>query len=273
MSVRLAWTLGALVLLLALAPPPWTSDLPPDPALSGGESAAAALLDLALPGVFRPVADAPGRHGIRNPLADALELPDPDPAWPLLPLHAGLTALLLAGYAAAAARGPAGWWLRGVLAAGVLLLLLGGGSPSAASVGRGLVLAGLAGLAGLGLHALRPAGQQPPRGAAELALGTACVALAAAAALLALRAGSASDAVLADPVLRLLAERAPPDAPTWQLAEVTAAIGLRRACDHAALAAFAAMTSILLHLKSRSAPTAVLVLAVAAGELLLPRLT
>ncbi|MBM3985127.1 MAG: hypothetical protein FJ296_05485, partial [Planctomycetes bacterium] len=75
MNARLAWALAGLVLALSLLAPPWPADLTPDPRLSGGQRAAPALLELLLPGAFRPVVDAPARFVLRNPLADALKLP------------------------------------------------------------------------------------------------------------------------------------------------------------------------------------------------------
>jgi len=267
----LALLLAAAVALPALWPPARPPDVPPAPRLAGAANPAAALLDLVLPGVYTPPPDLTGRPGPRSPVADALQLPDPQPGRPLLPLQSGATALLLALYAALAARGRAALALRAALACG-LLLLLAGPPPDAPAAGRVVLLLALAGLAACGLRRLDLHAGAPPRGTAELLLGAGCVALAALAALLALRAGRASDAVLAEPLVRRLAERLPPAGGALQLAEVQAAGAVRLACDRAALSAFAAMTALLLHLKSRSPGSALLVVGVAAAELLLPRL-
>lgn len=271
MSARLA---AALLLcaagLLALLPPATLPDVPPAPRLDGGERAAAALLDLVLPGIFAPPRELSGRPGLRNPVADALELPAPVDGRPLLPLHAGACVLLLGSWAALVARGRAALALRFSAVAGLALLFVGP-LPDAPAAGRIVLLLALAGLAACGLHRLDLRDGHPPHGAAELLLGASCVAAAALAALAALRAGSASDAVLAEPVLARLAGRLPPAGGALQLAEVQAAIALRGACDRAALAAFATMTALLLHLKSRGRGTAALVVAVALAEQLLPR--
>jgi hypothetical protein len=258
-----------LVLGLAL----FTAGLPGDSASdlpdSGPLHPLVAGVELLLPGLFAPVPTDTLRYQVRNPWADALGLPGP-PDNELVPTHAGFVALLLALVGLVFARGLAGGSGRAALLAGLLLLLLGA-APGAFAAGRVLLLAGVATLAGAQLHALGLRGETEDRGQAALALGGVAVLLAALLAVAAIHTGQASDWVAAQPCMVRFAALAPSGFSDLPARETMAAIALRNSLDHAALAAFAAMTALLVHLKSRSRATAALVLVVAAAELLLPR--
>ena len=269
MSRVLGLVLGALVLTLALLPPAVPADQPTELPDAGPQRPLVAALDLFLPGLFTPVETSVVRFNVRNPWADALGLPTP-PDSELVPLHVGYTALLLALVALVFARGPIGWAGRGAIAAGLLLLAFGG-APGLWAAGRLLLLAGLAALAGCQLRDLGLREETEDRGQAPLALGGLSVLCTAALALAALRSGRESDYVVAQPAMQRFVELIPDNFVGLQPREVMAAGALRLASDRAALACFAAMTALLLHLKSRSRETALLVLAVAAAELLLPR--
>ena len=269
MSRALGAALGLLVLVLALWPPAAPPDLASDLPESGPLRASVAALDLVLPGVFAPVPADMLPEPLRNPWADALGLPGP-PDNLLAPTHVGFVALLLALVGLVFAPGAAGWTGRASVGAGLLLLALGF-APAAWAAGRLLLLLGLATLAGTQLHALGTSGPSEDRGQAALALGGVAVLFAAVLAFTAIRTGQASDWVAARPCMERFVALAPDGYTEFGLRETMAAIALRNALDRAALAAFAAMTALLIHLKSRSELTAVLVIAVAAAELLLWR--
>jgi hypothetical protein len=118
-------------------------------------------------------------------------------------------------------------------------------------------------LAALGLS--RAAGGPPASAAPELAAAGACVLLAAAVIGVALRAGFATDVQALQPLLgRLDATSRDAWGPASLALEAT---HLRAVLDRAAVAAFAGMCALLLHLKSRTAWSAALLLVVLAADL------
>ena len=269
MSRALGAVLAAVVLLLALWPPATPPDLASDLPDSGPLHPAAAALDLVLPGLFAPVPSDVLRYQVRGPWADALGLPGP-PDNQLVPARAGFVALLLALVGLVFARGAVGWAGRAALLAGLLLLALGW-LPALWTAGRLLLLLGVATLAGAQLHTLGLSGQGEDRGQAALALGGLAVLGSAVLAFSAIRMGQASDWVVARPCMARFVELVPDGFAGLSLRETMAAVALRGALDRAALAAFAAMTALLIHLKARSELTGALVVAVAAAELFLLR--
>jgi hypothetical protein len=268
-SRALGLVLAAVVLVLALWPPATPPDLASDLPDSGPLHPAAAALDLVLPGLFTPVPSDVERFNVRGPWADALGLPGP-PDNPLVPTHAGFIALLLALVGMVFARGAAGWAGRAALVAGLLLLWLGF-APGLWAAGRLLLLLGVATLAGAELHALGLAGEGEDRGQAALALGGVAVLGFALLAFVAIRMGQSSDWVVARPCMARFLELVPDGFTGLSTRETLAAVALRSALDRAALASFAAMTALLIHLKARSELTGALVIAVAAAEIFLSR--
>lgn len=189
----------------------------------------------------------------------------------------GFLPLLLAGLGLFAGRG--GWAVTGrtLIAVVAVPTFLGTSmlpveDPDA--LRTKLLVAALAILAGAGLARLRPraadgAGERP-----ALLLGTAAVLAAGALALLALSAGSASDQAVAGPLLARLDASRPDDVPLLHDPAVVAANAawLRAVLDRAALAAFAGMAVLLLHLRSRGWLTGTLLLLVVAADLVSVRL-
>ncbi len=184
-------------------------------------------------------------------------------------LHLGITALCLAIMGFVGLGGWAAWLGRLAVVLGLLLACgdaLGAPPPPADVVLVGVLClsAGLAVLAGLALASLLPLEDDDPVGAALL-LGAVCLVLAGGLVGWAATAGSgeARD-VLAPLLLRIEAAGNP--TPTAVI-QAQAATHLTRVLDQAAIAAVAAMTALLLHLKGRRLPTAILVFVVSAAEL------
>jgi hypothetical protein len=181
-------------------------------------------------------------------------------------LHLGITALCLALMACVGVKGAAAWVGRALMVAGLSMVWA---APGDFVVG-GLVTTafGLTLLAGLALGSLKPIGPEDPVSAA-LFLGAVAVIAFGGLAGWAAWAGSVPTRDVVQPLLARLAERGAPP-PTPLAVEATAA-HLVRVLDQGALAALAAMTALLLHLKGRRLATAVLVFLVTAGELLVAR--
>jgi len=127
---------------------------------------------------------------------------------------------------------------------------------------------GIALLAGAGLLRL---GQRAPDGQGEgpaMALGAAAVLLAAVLIALSMQAGAITDARVVQPLLDRPGVPWEHDVLRTPEAIARNAAWLRAVLDRAALAAFASMCALLLHLKSRSTWTAVLVLLAVVADLL-----
>ena len=183
----------------------------------------------------------------------ARTLPSPFAGW--IPLWLALAGLL--GGRVSRGRGRAGWPLA-LAALGVAgTVILEHPTP--------LVLA-LGALAALGLAGTLPAaGGAPGPAAPQLAAAGACVVFSALVIGAALRAGFATDAQALQPLLaRLDATSREAWGPASQALE---AAHLRAVLDRAAVAAFAGMTALLLHLKSRAGWSAAVLLVVLAADL------
>lgn len=227
------------------------------------------LFELILPGTFSDSSDAalPVLGAARPPAGRNL------PAHVLLPdaesptrgaLYIGLAPLLLAFMAAGAARGGLAWLARAVALLGLVMVC---GWVPAGSMGVALLCIGLTSLAGLGLQALW--GDAPGGGAPTLVLGAASVALTAGLGALALQAGAVPDTEVVGALLR----RLPADElDAWSTSAIASnAAQLRAVLDRSALAAFAVMTALLLHLKGRASWSLALLLLVVAADLVSAR--
>jgi hypothetical protein len=145
--------------------------------------------------------------------------------------------------------------LLGLAVAGGLML-----QQSFVLVG-GLALAAAAGLRRIASEA--SPGDRSDSGP-QLVVSAACVLLTAALIALALRTGSSGDAQAVQPLLEALD---PAQRPAWDAGRLAPnAAHLRAVLDRSALAAFAGMTALLLHLKSRARWSAALLLAVTAAD-------
>ncbi len=176
-------------------------------------------------------------------------------------LHVGITALCLALLGLVGVRGRAPWIGRGLLVAGLAWAWTGGGAwgPLAAP-GELVATAGLAVLAGAALADSRPVrADEPVTGG--LFLGAVVVLLGGGLAGWAAWAGSAEARDVTAPLVERLAVPPTPVDVAATAAHVVTSL------DRAALAALAAMTALLLHLKGRRWPTAVLVMLVTVAEL------
>lgn len=237
-----AWA-GALLAALALLLPLVVRPGPPGLRAVDGP---VALLETALPGVLQA-----GPGGWLLPPGNTL-LPTE-----VTPPFRGHVVLLLGLFALLAARGRAvGVWR--VLAAALLAAFLVWPAWRATLLpwlGPWLAVG-----AGLGLRSLDTRAPADRGGPGEMLFGLGTIAFAAPLALLAIRAGAASDTSWVTPLLRPGASPS-----TGELRELAAA--LQRALDANALSAFLAMAVMLLHLKSRSRVTQVVLLAWAAFEL------
>ena len=238
-SRRDAWAacLATIVCAPALA-------LQPLGATGGDAPMPAALLQLISPGLFTV--------GRGAPLA-SLHLGAFSAPWPAsLVIGVGLPGLLLALLGLVVARDPAGWLGR-ILAALALGLGLGGSAPPAWSAAALLASLGL--LAGSGLSVLR---RKQAEGAA-MALSWVSIALAAGLAMAALQAGAATDA-------EALAAWTPAGVRPSGAELATLAEALRAVLDRLALSAFAAMTVLLVFLKTRGPVGTVLLVLVALAD-------
>jgi len=234
------------------------------------DTAPGVLLELVLPGVFADgggsapsVLHAPLPPVGRNLLARTL-IPAATPPGRAV-LYVGLLPLLLAMTAALAARGR---WATGARIALLIgLIQVAGGSP-AGPIGGLMLVAALAVLAGLGLMGLSD--ETARSNAPTLALGSASVVLAGVLGALALQAGAVPDPEVTGPLMRRL-----PDGEQlgWSPPMLAAnAAHLRAVLDRSALAAFAGMTALLLHLKGRARWSLALILLVVVADLLSARL-
>lgn len=181
-------------------------------------------------------------------------------------LHLGITALCLALMALVGVKGTAAWIGRALLVAGLSMVW---GAPGSLVV-PGLVTTafGLALLSGLALGSLHPIGDEDSV-ASALFLGAVALIVFGGLAGWAAWAGSATPRDVVEPLIeRLTANGAAAPSPLACDATATHLVGV---LDQGALAALAAMTALLLHLKGRRLPTAVLVFLVTAGELLVAR--
>jgi hypothetical protein len=225
-----------------------------------------AAAELLAPGLF-----ARGHERLAAPFDAPAPPPDRALAW----------AALADGTLARTRPSPFAGWIPLWLA---LAGLLGGRAARRGRAGSTLALAalGLAGtvilehptplvlalgaLAAVGLARTLPAaGDAPGPAAPQLAAAGACVLLAAVVIGTALRAGFATDAQALQPLLaRLEATSREAWGPASQALE---AAHLRAVLDRAAVAAFAGMTALLLHLKSRAKWSAAVLLVVLAADL------
>lgn len=256
--VTLASFFLALLALPLTLEPPHPGPEPTAPAVLG----AARLAECLAPSLL--VEQTPDRPRL---LREAL-LDEEPRAVPLRHLYVGLCGLLLAALGALTARARTAWIPRLLLLAA--LAVLGGAAgprpPAQLAGALAAAQASLLVLAGFGLASLRPLSEPAPAGPA-LALGSAAVLLAGVLGACAAWAGSATPAELLAPWRALL----PPGTVVDDLALQSSAGHLVEVLDRAALAAFASMTALLLHLKGRSLPSLLLLLAVAAADLLAAR--
>jgi len=233
------------------------------------DTAPGVLLELVLPGAF---ADAGSPRGP----VPGTTTPPPRPnlmARTLIPtaraparasLYVGLLPLLLAIMAAISAQGR--WPTRARIGLVIGVILVGGGIPTGL-IGALLLIASLAVLAGLGLTGLSH--ETEGSSAPTLALGSASVVLAAVLGALALQAGAVPDPEVTGPLVRRLPAG---EEPAWSATMLAAsAAHLRFVLDRAALAAFAGMTALLLHLKGRARWSLALIVLVVIADLLTAR--
>ena len=222
---------------------------------------------LAVPGLYdeapaAPVLGEPPPPAGRS-LARAAWLPAG--AQPVRLPYLGIAPTLLAVVALAGSRGRCAWVLRALLGASLLLAAWPGplGPPGERVAGM-LCVAALAGLAWLGLSGCSrplPDADSAPPPASGFALAALAVLLAAGLSVLAVRVGASSGRAAVD----ALVARA--GAQDWSPALLAAnAAWLGALLDRAALAAFAAMTVLLLHLKARRAWSLALVLTVSLAD-------
>ena len=227
---------------------PWSAAELPAPGLfARGDERLAAPFDAPAPPADRALAWAALADG-----ALARTLPSPFAGW--IPLWLALAGLL--GGRASRGRGRAGLTLA-LAALGVAgTVILEHPTP--------LVLA-LGALAALGLAGTLSAAGAPGPAAPQLVAAGACVVCSALVIGAALRAGFATDAQALQPLLaRLDATSREAWGPASQALE---AAHLRAVLDRAAVAAFAGMTALLLHLKSRAGWSAAVLLVVLAADL------
>jgi hypothetical protein len=229
-----------------------------------------ALFELILPGAFADDGpDAAPMLGVmpppagRNLATQALLHGSAGPT--RASLYVGLAPLLLALVAACSARGAWATVARIALLSG--LIMVAGFIPSG-PIGAPLLVAAVAVLAGLGLAALS---DPPARGLApDIVLGAVCVLLAAVLGGFALQAGAVPDAEVVRPLLDRLSVDAAQD---WSATTLAGnAAHLRAVLDRSALAAFACMTALLLHLKGRAGWSLTMFLLVIAADLVSARL-
>jgi len=221
-----------------------------------------AALELVAPGLFArgapatawpfpapalPAGRALAWAALDGPGADA-SVPSPFVGW--IPLWLALASLLPLG-----ASGRRWLPLALVLAGLAAALALRHTTPLVLA----LALSGAIGLAQLGPRA-EGADARP-----QLVAGALAVLLAAAAIAASLRAGFATDAEALRPLLLRL--DAPARAALDPASLLPQAAQLRAVLDRSALAAFAGMTALLLHLRSRAPWSAALLLLVAAADL------
>ncbi|MHC4846418.1 MAG: hypothetical protein ACYTCU_09690 [Planctomycetota bacterium] len=251
--------------------------------LSPGEQparGASTLIELILPGIYSDARDtSPPVLGVPHPpegrnLATRLFLEQDAPP-SRGALYAGLLPLLLGVLGVLALLGfavtprPRSWRPRGLQLVLVVLLLVvafTNSSPSAFLARAPVVLLIVGSGVGLALLADERIGAGTP----ALVLGTVTVLLAAVLGALALKTGSVPDVDVTAP----LTERLPPGGVLDWSPTMLAANGahLRAVIDRSALAAFASMTALLLHLKGRKRWTLVLLVAVVVADVLSARL-
>jgi len=259
----------AFVVLMLTLPPVMAGDAAGGAAAPRPLAPADALL-LVAPEAWDPL---PG--GAENLLQQALR-PAPTPAVDPEPrpgrLHVGLTALCLACVGLFGLRGR-GLWTARLLFIIALLLTAGvlGPAPAGYELSAWVVLhVALAMLAGLALASLEPLAPEDSA-ASGVALGSLVVVVAAGLMGFAAWAGSADPRELWQPLIERIQARGPA-APEPGLADRQQTAGfVVTVADRAALAALAAMTALLLHLKGRRWPTQLLVVLATLAELLSAR--
>jgi hypothetical protein len=224
-------------------------------------------LALVVPGLYEELPTAPVLGAAPPPPGGSLARAAwvPHAAGPERLPYIGLAPLLLALVALAGAAGRGAWAARALLLLSVLVGSWPGPmGPSGVRLAGLLCVAGLAGLAALGLSGCSrplPTAESAPPPASGFALAALAVLLAAALSLLAVRVGAASDRAALD---GLVAHAAAQD---WSPAVLAVnAAWLGALLDRAALAAFASMTVLLLHLKARRAWSLALVVIVSLAD-------
>jgi hypothetical protein len=243
-------------------------------------------LQLVLPGLFHAddaprlpllVDERPPRE-VHLPLATLRDVVLDEQAVSRDSVTPGCLPLLLALLGLCAARGRLALAGRGLLLAGIGLPVAAAWLPvgldDPGRLGTALGLIGLALLAGAGLARLGPRAPDGRDEGPALVLGALAVALTALLVGLSLRAGAVSDERVVQPLLdRLDAARPRDDLLLHDPAIVAAnAAWLRAVLDRAALASFAGLCALLLHLRSRGPLTGALLLAAVAADLLSVRL-
>jgi hypothetical protein len=248
----------ANVLPVAGAPGSWPVHAP---VRSGREA-----LALAVPGLYEeaPLAPVLGKRPPPRGGSLARAAWVPAAADPVRLPYVGIAPLLLAAVALLGAAGRGPWALRALLLLGLLLGAWPGPMGLAGQRVAGLLfVAALAGLAGVGLSGCsRPlpgADSAPP--ASGFALAALAVLVAAALTVLAVRVGASADRAALEGLLPRAAAR------EWSPGVLAAnAAWLGALLDRAALAAFASMTVLLLHLKARRPWSLALVVAVSLAD-------